>query len=186
MASYQVEGRKRHQETSPVQPNRLGLFVDIEVRLPPRRPLSAEIREHRGPVNPIPLRQLIDTRASKIVSLQLADPTASSLLVVVSVIMTPPALTGDGATYTVSLTDPKSRDVFGCLAFVSSTHGVMDVKSRCNRMPPASLTLFGGIGLKPLSRKLLCACGLLGAVMVYTSVTSCSIANCLHNLMNLR
>ena len=109
MASYQVEGRKRHQETSPVQPNRLGLFVDIEVRLPPRRPLSAEIREHRGPVNPIPLRQLIDTRASKIVSLQLADPTASSLLVVVSVIMTPPALTGDGATYTVRRTVPKAR-----------------------------------------------------------------------------
>ena len=36
----------------------------------------------------------------------LTDPTASSLLVVVSVIMTPPALTGDGASYTVSLTDP--------------------------------------------------------------------------------
>ena len=73
MASYQVEGCQRHQETSPVQPNSLGLFVDIEVRLPPRRPLSTEIREHRGPVNPIPLRQLIDTRASETVSLQLVD-----------------------------------------------------------------------------------------------------------------
>jgi len=88
MASYQVEGRKRHQETSLVQPNRLGLFVDIEARLPPRRPLSAEIREHRGPVNPIPLRQLIDTRASEIVSLQLVDLAAVREVCTISTFLT--------------------------------------------------------------------------------------------------
>lgn len=41
----------------------------------------------------------------------LADPTASSLLAVASVIMTPPALTGDRATYTISLTDPRSTHI---------------------------------------------------------------------------